>query len=105
MTPLDKHKEAALTLWRDKLGFRNDRFGVIDTISAFIATLEAATEARVRRECADDASQLASAYRERCNRSFDAGDKGSAIIERNYADALDEFADAILASGDTTDAE
>jgi uncharacterized protein (DUF2267 family) len=41
------------------------------------------------------ANELAETLRNQCNKSFNDGDQGSAILERTKADALDEFAAAI----------
>jgi hypothetical protein len=44
---------------------------------------------------AKTANEQAETLRNQCNKSFNDGDQGSAILERTKADALDEFAAAI----------
>lgn len=50
-----------------------------------------------RERIAKAIQEMADAHRERCNRSFNAGDQGSAIIERVASDAYNDVVDVILA--------
>jgi hypothetical protein len=49
-----------------------------------------------RERIAAEIQGMADAHRERCNRSFDAGDQGSAILERVASDTYNEMVDALL---------
>lgn len=99
MTPLDKYKEAAREVVNaaeaechaNKYMFGFPTVHGKETLDKHIAQAIAATEARVRRECAEIVREWTPIAQDHC--------------DIRIAQRLQDVASAILTSGDTTDAE